>query len=130
VSNLLEQIKKLAQQNNDIAVVWLYGSRANGTARENSDYDIAVAFNSVEGTQFEKALKAEKLSMDWHGQLGLGDVELSIVNIIAIPTYLAISILDEGQVLAEKDSLRLAKEELRIMNQYEDLRFEQKRGLG
>ena len=34
----------LAEQTPDIAILWLYGSRARGTHREDSDYDLAVAF--------------------------------------------------------------------------------------
>ena len=38
--------KQFAEQNPDILIVWLYGSRAKGNAHRLSDYDLAVAFKS------------------------------------------------------------------------------------
>lgn len=39
------KIKSLALEDVNIAVVWLYGSRANNSATTDSDYDFAIAFN-------------------------------------------------------------------------------------
>jgi predicted nucleotidyltransferase len=44
---IISTIKQLAEQNPDILIVWLYGSRAKGNAHRLSDYDLAVAFKSV-----------------------------------------------------------------------------------
>ena len=122
MDKIIEQITQLAQGNDDIAVLWLYGSRAKNTARNNSDYDIAIAFNNF--AMDDDHLRPHILAADWQHVCGLPESGLSIVDINKVPSYLAMSILDEGKVLVEKDSLRLAHEELRIMNQYEFLRFD------
>ena len=36
----------MAEQTPEVAILWLYGSRARGTQRADSDYDLAVAFQS------------------------------------------------------------------------------------
>lgn len=45
MTDLLPKIATLAENDPEIAVVWLYGSRAKGCAHASSDYDLAVAFN-------------------------------------------------------------------------------------
>ena len=78
----LQSIRNLAQSNSDIAVVWLYGSRAKGSASEQSDYDLAVAFVSfIKDDPIEKRLRPECLAIDWQRDLGLRDFKLSIVDI-------------------------------------------------
>ncbi|MCG5513275.1 nucleotidyltransferase domain-containing protein [Ectothiorhodospira shaposhnikovii] len=39
----------MASADREIAVLWLYGSRAKNTATETSDYDLAVAFRTPDG---------------------------------------------------------------------------------
>lgn len=43
--DVFAHIQQLAEQHADIVAVWLYGSRAQGRARQDSDYDLAIAFN-------------------------------------------------------------------------------------
>ena len=74
---ILEQIVNLAQSNADIAVGWLYGSRAKGTAHLKRDYDVAIAFVSfIKDDPIEKRLRPECLAIDWQRELGLHDFEL------------------------------------------------------
>ena len=42
--SVLISILALAEKSAEIAVMWLYGSRAEETFSKHSDYDIAVAF--------------------------------------------------------------------------------------
>ena len=77
-----QAIIKLAKQNSDVAIVWLYGSRAKNIANINSDYDLAVAFKTfIKDDPLEKRLRPECLTLDWQRALGLHDFQLSIVDI-------------------------------------------------
>src|SRR6266487_3425719 len=44
-STIQKQIKKVIQETDDTAIAILYGSRAKGTAREDSDWDILILLN-------------------------------------------------------------------------------------
>jgi predicted nucleotidyltransferase len=67
---IISTIKQLAEQNPDILIVWLYGSRAKGNAHRFSDYDLAVAFKSfIKNDPLEKRLRPECLALDWQQAL-------------------------------------------------------------
>ncbi len=44
--SIIQKIQQMAKCHTNIAVLWLYGSRAKGNAGIDSDYDLAVAFNT------------------------------------------------------------------------------------
>ena len=46
--NIKLKLIELANADAAIDVLWLYGSRARGNATPISDWDLAIAFNSVE----------------------------------------------------------------------------------
>jgi len=72
MDELLQKIVPLAESDPDIAVVWLYGSRAKGNAHASSDYDLAVAFNRfIKDDPIEQRLRPECLALDWQ-QTGIG----------------------------------------------------------
>jgi uncharacterized protein len=113
-------IKQLAEQNPDILIVWLYGSRAKGNAHQYSDYDLAVAFKSfIKNDPLEKRLRPECLALDWQQALGLHDFQLSIVDINQAPIPLAFEIIQSNNVLFCRDEDRLWQETLRIHSRME-----------
>lgn len=119
VDAMLEHIISLARQHTDIVVLWLYGSRAKGTAQVNSDYDFAVAFYRFPDDAWEKQLRPELLAQSWQEQLELDEKRVSVVDINNIPLPLAMNIITTGKVLLVKDSLRLSREEHRISAMWE-----------
>ena len=67
-SDMLEQLIFLASSNPLVQVLWLYGSRAKGTAGPSSDWDLAVAFDPVKqsgplGAALENRLRPELLAL-------------------------------------------------------------------
>jgi uncharacterized protein len=117
---VLQTIPHLAAENPDILIVWLYGSRAKGTARENSDYDLAVAFKSfIKDNPLEKRLRPELLALDWQQALGLHDFELSVVDINQAPIPLAYQVIEPDCVLYCADENRLWQEIRRIHSRME-----------
>jgi len=71
-------------------VVWLYGSQAKGTAHQNSDIDIAIAFKDFSLTDWQRKLRPEEYALLWAAELNLADAKLSIVDINTIPTYFSV----------------------------------------
>lgn len=110
---------QLAKADERVAVLWLYGSRAKGSASEHSDYDFAVAFNTFPDDDWEKRLQPELLAQSWADQLRQESRKISVVDINHIPLPLAYSIIKTGQVLLSKNTLRQAIEENRISSMWE-----------
>jgi uncharacterized protein len=120
MNKIQQSIIQLAQQNTDVAIVWLYGSRAKSTATINSDYDLAVAFKSfIKNNPLENRLRPECLTLDWQQALGLHDFQLSIIDINQVPILLAWQVIKANQVLYCADEWRLWQETQRIQSRME-----------
>lgn len=123
-SDILKQLVCLAGANEQVQVLWLYGSRAKGTAGPASDWDLAVAFDPVKqsgplGTALENRLRPELLALEWQRVLGLAEGELSVVDINQAPIPLAFAVVAANRPLYSRDEGRRLQEEARIMSQME-----------
>ncbi|WP_444677478.1 type VII toxin-antitoxin system MntA family adenylyltransferase antitoxin [Halomonas sp. E19] len=118
-TNLQDALAELAARSDEIAVLWLYGSRAKGTATPRSDYDLAVGFRNFETDPLERRLRPELLAQAWQDALGLPEGQLSIVDINLAPLPLAHVIIRTGRVLQANDRLRVIREEQRIGSMWE-----------
>lgn len=116
---ILLQIKKLARQNSDIGAIWLYGSRAHGRERPDSDYDLAIAFNNFNLDALNRYTRPQCIALDWAAALDLPEAMLSIVDINQAPIYLAYQIIDSGQLLYSDGSARAWQEITRINSLFE-----------
>jgi len=114
-----DALADLASRSDEIAVLWLYGSRAKGTATPGSDYDLAVAFRHFEKDPLERRLRPELLAQAWQDAMGLAEGQLSMVDINLAPLPLAHVIIRTGRVLQANDRLRLVREEQRIGSMWE-----------
>ena len=65
----LDRIVERLGEQEKIAAAWLYGSRARGDHRPDSDYDIAIALNNFDQPYAERRLAPELLSMDLSAEL-------------------------------------------------------------
>jgi predicted nucleotidyltransferase len=70
-NDLLPHIEQLAKQNSDIDTIWLHGSRAQGLARQDNDYDLAVAFNDFSLDVLARYVHPHSLALDWASALHL-----------------------------------------------------------
>ncbi|MDO9240247.1 MAG: nucleotidyltransferase domain-containing protein [Methylicorpusculum sp.] len=118
-NQLKAQIVQLAKSNDNIELLWLYGSYAKGSAHENSDIDLAVAIKAWEKDVIERRLRPELLALDWQNTLNLSEGKLSILDINAAPIPLAMSVLTNGELLLSKNAYRQAQELQRIMSKWE-----------
>jgi len=116
---VIDTIIKLAEANQDIDVVWLYGSRATDNHKEHSDYDIAIAFNDFKLSSFDKYLRPNELAIEWCEETGLTSDKLSVVDINQAPVYLAFNIVEHGVVIYQAATARAFTEQNRIYAQYE-----------
>lgn len=117
--DILLMLIKLAAADESIAVLWLYGSRAKGSAGPESDYDLAVAFTQPLTDPLERRLRPELLAQAWQEALSLPEAMLSVVDINLAPVPLAATIVRTGRVLQVNDGLRLAREENRATSMWE-----------
>jgi len=109
----------LAKENDDIELLWLYGSYAKGTAHEQSDIDLAVIFKTWEDDIIERRLRPELLALDWQQQLNLKEGKLSILDMNIAPIPIAMSVLKSGQLWLSKNKSRQYQEQQRIMSKWE-----------
>jgi len=121
--HITNRINRLAQDDPAIEVVWLYGSRAKGTANERSDYDLAVAYTrpGEAGREIILSYPCDELAYQWSKQT---DAKISIVDINHVPAALAYSIISDGMVIFCNNDLRLHAEESRIWSVWEAVRVE------
>lgn len=121
---------ELAQVDANVQLLWLYGSRAKGTAQAGSDYDFAVAFASFPQNAWGKRLQPVLLAQQWADALGVPDDKISVIDINHVPIPLALSVIRQGVELVVKDGLRLAREENRITGLWEEECFHRERDNG
>jgi predicted nucleotidyltransferase len=113
------QIIQLAQDDDSIEILWLYGSHAKGNAHKKSDIDLAVAFKTWENNVIERRLRPELLALDWQHQLNLSEGQISVLDINIAPIPLAMSVLQGGELLLCKNRSRQLQEQQRIMSKWE-----------
>lgn len=125
MTEIIECITQLASQNDDIAVMWLYGSRADNRFHEKSDYDLAIAFTNFLTDPLDKRARPEMLALEWQSLLKLDEHTLSIVDINQVPVVLAYEIIQYNNVLFCRDEKRWWREENRIYSRMElDITYE------
>lgn len=117
--NVVEACVGFAEANHNVDVLWLYGSRANGTSSEHSDYDFAVAFNTFPQDEWDIRLQPELLADEWAQALPLSREKISVVDINHVPLPLAYAVVSTGAVLIANDSLRMVREENRITSMWD-----------
>lgn len=102
-------IERICQSWPGVQLIYLFGSRANGSAQENSDWDIAIlasmSLKNVERWQLAQALAA---------QLGQ-DVDL--VDLRQASTVLQMQVIDGGQLVfgEQRDASRF---EMTVISMY------------
>jgi len=116
---LKSKIIQFAQDDENIELLWLYGSHAKGTAHKNSDIDLAVAFKKWEKDVMERRLRPELLAVEWQNKLKLKEGELSILDINIAPIPLTMSVLKAEHLLLSKNLSRQFQEQQRIMSKWE-----------
>lgn len=114
-----QQVISLARARNDIAALWLYGSRARENHHSQSDFDFAIGFTDWLEDPLERRLRPEMLAEDWREACGLAEGQLSVVDIAIAPIPLGMAILSDGKLLLDQHpQIRLGLES-RILSRWE-----------
>jgi len=115
----LGAIRRLAMVREEIAALWLYGSRARGEHHDASDFDLAVAFTTWLNDPLERRLRPELLALEWQQALGMSEDMLSVVDLAIAPIPLGWSILDQGRLLVDRHPQIRMRQESRILSRWE-----------
>lgn len=118
-NRIIQKIQTMAKKHENVAVLWLYGSRAKGLEQADSDYDLAVAFNHFPDDAWQQRLQPENLAHEWAEELDLEEKKLSVIDINHVPIQLAMAVIEHGKLLQLNNELRLIKEENRITSMWE-----------
>jgi predicted nucleotidyltransferase len=71
--------------------VYLYGSRAKGNARDDSDWDLAVVFSQFETDLLERAVRPQQLLAELERKFP--ELDLSLVDVREVPVPLQWNII-------------------------------------
>lgn len=96
-----------------VVTAWLFGSQARGTARPDSDLDLAVLLEAGADPMARFDVQAQLSS-------ALGR-EVDLVRFDQVPADVAHRILREGVLLVDRDPSRRIAVEVRQRNQYFDM---------
>jgi len=107
---IINALISLAQKDNEIAALWLYGSRAKGNYTAESDYDLAVLFNNRIADKLDSRLRPELLAMDWRSSLQDRKLELSILDVNQVMIPLAFNAINGKLLYSNDDGLRMSAE--------------------
>ncbi|MBO3769449.1 MAG: HepT-like ribonuclease domain-containing protein [Thermoproteota archaeon] len=83
----------------NVVFAYIFGSRARGNAREDSDYDIAVFFRSDEVNILNETL----LALDIAEALGISSDRIDVVALNKADSILIARVFKEGEVLYSDD---------------------------
>ena len=118
IAEIEHAVRRHCAARQDIAAVYLYGSRARGTARAASDVDLAVLFHP--GREPAPGLASLALPLEAELERALGaPVQLAVLN--AAPPDLTHRVLRDGRLLLERDASARVAFEVRSRNEYFDL---------
>ncbi len=116
---MIDNILELAMKNENIVSLWLYGSRAKGNAKPDSDYDIAVIFSEYEQNPLRRRTRPEILAIDWVQLLGLDEGSISVLDLELAPIPLGMAVLTTGKMLLNKNPSRELFVSKKIMSKWE-----------
>jgi predicted nucleotidyltransferase len=103
----------------DVRVAWLFGSRARGQARPDSDLDVAVAFPRAldSGGRFRARLEIVGALADALGPLG---ERADIIDIDEVDAAVAFAALSEGCLVLARSEDERVEAAVRIMRRNAD----------
>ena len=91
----------------DIKFSILFGSRAKGGVHESSDWDVALFFND-NSDAWENMGKKEEIRQQIAKALKIEDQMIDLVDLYQSGLGISATVVDEGVVLSDQDSLALA----------------------
>jgi predicted nucleotidyltransferase len=106
----------VAQAPDEVVAVYLYGSRARGTASSASDVDLALLMRTTPAPILQGVARDLEARVERHLRM---PVEVIVLN--TAPADLAHRVLRDGIVLLDRDRAVRLRFEVRSRNEYFDL---------
>ena len=97
----MDEIVTLLERRSGVDALWLFGSRAQGRAREDSDLDLAALFRRQPSADELLAMKTEAAR--------LAGREVDLVDLDRASPILAMQVLRHGRLLVDRDPSRRAR---------------------
>lgn len=118
MADATDGIVRVILENAQVDAVYLYGSRAKQTARETSDWDIAVLFSEYEPELESRLLRPQALEAELERALKLYG-RVSVVDLEAAPVYLQYSVLMSARKLFDRNVPHVKRAENAILSKWE-----------
>jgi predicted nucleotidyltransferase len=115
--NIEESIVDLIRKDFQVDAIYLYGSRARGTFRKESDWDIAVLFQDYIEDILERYSRPQDVEALLQRELKLYD-KISVVDLEIVPAPLQFNII-KGKLLYSQQLSRRFRVENSIMSRIE-----------
>ncbi len=100
-------LRDILKARTDIKFSILFGSRAKGNAHDHSDWDVALFF-SDNSDAWENMGKKEDIRQQIAKALKIESQMIDLVDLYQSGLGISATVVDEGVVLSEQDSLALA----------------------
>ena len=113
--HLSSEITGLLHSRSDVVFAYLFGSRARGGARPDSDVDLGLYLDPPPPRLLGGPM--DDIAGELERSLGL---TVDLIDLHTAPVDLAHRILRDGQLLAERDRSRRIELEVRTRNEYFD----------
>lgn len=117
LSELLERLSRALEQLPEIDAAILFGSRATGQARSESDIDVAVLLTS-EGRKADRAQLYRRLFAALGREVAADRVDAVILD--DAPPALAFRVLRDGKVVLSRDPVTLHRFRVRTYSRHAD----------
>ena len=114
----MDDIVQVIQAHARVDAIYLYGSRAKQTAREDSDWDIAVLFTEYESDMMARLLRPQQLEAELERALQLYG-RISVIDLETAPMYLQYSILMSAQKCFDRNVPHVKRVENAILSKWE-----------
>lgn len=112
----IDKLRHYLSNRSEITAAYLFGSRAEGLARKDSDIDIAVLLSPKPENVLEYRITLSgELENLFHKR-----IDLIVLN--ASPLLLQFQVIKKGRLLFEKNPEERALYQMRIMSRYYDYR--------
>lgn len=112
----IQAIQEYFAQKAGVELVYLYGSQAKKTAREDSDIDLAILVDEKKADAFDTQIQASyALTKQLHQ-------EVEIQNLVAVDVRFAHTVLSQGKLLYARSLEAKVIYETFILQQYFDLK--------
>ena len=127
----MDRLRQVLAQTSGVAFAVLIGSRANQSAREGSDWDIAVLWNPADRSADSLSLKRTDLSFLRFGRhealrrllaqcLNVDDEKIDLIDLSSARLAMKSLVVEEGIVVYLKDDLAWAHFQTATWRELED----------